>query len=150
VIQQLTLAPTEVYELLSDADDDTIVPDVETPTHSTIQQAPSLSRKQRIERLTTTSAFSRFSSHRGLDITPMHNHESQEMSSAFSRVSQIESVQLSRRMSSAFSRVHYDICDNEGDDVLAAVLEDKGGHDGVVGVMFGRSVREQITSKWFW
>lgn len=55
----------------------------------------------------------------------------------------------SRRMSSSFSRISYGVHDEADDEEVKAALEGKGG-DGVVGVMFEKSVREQIGSSWFW
>ncbi len=49
--------------------------------------------------------------------------------------------------SSSFSRVSYNIRDGADDEEVRMALE-KG--DGIVGVMFGRSVKEQISSSWFW
>ena len=49
--------------------------------------------------------------------------------------------------SSAFSRLSYQVQDVANEEEAIAVL---GGGDGIVGVMFGRSVKEQLSSSWFW
>ena len=52
-------------------------------------------------------------------------------------------------MSSSFSRVSYPVHDDAGDEEIKMALEGKG-KDGIVGVLFGKSVWEQIGSTWFW
>jgi hypothetical protein len=54
----------------------------------------------------------------------------------------------SRRMSSSFSRISYGVHDDADPEEVKAVLEKNG--DGIVGVLFGKSVGEQIGSTWFW
>jgi len=53
-----------------------------------------------------------------------------------------------RRMSSSFSRVSYGVHDDAHPEEVKAALEKNG--DGIVGVLFGKSVGEQIGSTWFW
>jgi len=133
IVQQLTYAPRELYERLSDEADATVVPSgPETP--STIR-APSPQTP------------------RPLFTSPFNRRSSEMMNSAFSRVSASSVPELQehlsrRRMSSAFSRVAYNINDDDDDTALAQAVS--GTHDPVVGSMFGRSVREQISSRWFW
>jgi len=54
----------------------------------------------------------------------------------------------SRRMSSSFSRISYGVHDDADPEEVKAVLEKNG--DGIVGVLFGKSVGAQIGSTWFW
>jgi hypothetical protein len=51
-------------------------------------------------------------------------------------------------MSSSFSRISYGVHDDADPEEVKAVLEKNG--DGIVGVLFGKSVGEQIGSTWFW
>jgi hypothetical protein len=51
-------------------------------------------------------------------------------------------------MSSSFSRISYGVHDDADPEEIKAVLEKNG--DGIVGVLFGKSVGEQIGSTWFW
>jgi hypothetical protein len=51
-------------------------------------------------------------------------------------------------MSSSFSRISYGVHDDADAEEVKAVLEKNG--DGIVGVLFGKSVGEQIGSTWFW
>lgn len=53
-------------------------------------------------------------------------------------------------MSSAFSRISYDIPDTAGDDEVKLALASGEKGDGIVGVMFGKSVKAQINSTWWW
>lgn len=53
-----------------------------------------------------------------------------------------------RRMSSSFSRISYGVHDDADHEEIKAVLEKNG--DGIVGVLFGKSVGQQIGSTWFW
>lgn len=55
-----------------------------------------------------------------------------------------------RRMSSAFSRISYDIPDTADDDEVKLALASGEKGDGIVGVMFGKSVKAQINSTWWW
>jgi len=50
-------------------------------------------------------------------------------------------------MSSSFSRVSYAIPDDADQEEVKDILEKKGG--GIVGAMFGKSVRSQVTSSWW-
>lgn len=54
----------------------------------------------------------------------------------------------SRRMSSSFSRISYGVHDDADPEEIKAALDKNG--DGIVGVLFGKSVGEQIGSTWFW
>ncbi|ORY23437.1 major facilitator superfamily domain-containing protein [Naematelia encephala] len=67
--------------------------------------------------------------------------------STFSRLS---GRSMSRRMSSSFSRVAYDIPDDADDEEAKELLEAKVKDDGIVGVMFGKPVSEQVKSSWWW
>jgi len=51
-------------------------------------------------------------------------------------------------MSSSFSRISYGVHDDADPEEVKAVLEKNG--DGIVGVLFGKSVGAQIGSTWFW
>ena len=51
-------------------------------------------------------------------------------------------------MSSSFSRVSYGVHDDADHEEIKAALEKNG--DGIVGVLFGKSVGQQIGSTWFW
>jgi len=51
-------------------------------------------------------------------------------------------------MSSSFSRISYGVHDDADPEEIKAVLEKNG--DGIVGVLFGKSVGDQIGSTWFW
>jgi hypothetical protein len=51
-------------------------------------------------------------------------------------------------MSSSFSRISYGVHDDADPEEVRVVLEKNG--DGIVGVLFGKSVGEQIGSTWFW
>lgn len=72
------------------------------------------------------------------------------MSSSFSRVSYGAGHSTPRRrMSSSFSRISYGVHDDAEPEEIKTVLESRGS-DGIVGVLFGQSVAEQIGSTWFW
>jgi hypothetical protein len=52
-------------------------------------------------------------------------------------------------MSSSFSRISYGVHDDADPEEVKLALEGKNG-DGIVGVLFGKSVGQQIGSTWFW
>ncbi|KAL7419783.1 hypothetical protein Q5752_005699 [Cryptotrichosporon argae] len=127
IIQQLTFGPSSVY--VREADD---APEVEpapvltdpfAPAHPALAESPLDSGISRRSAHTRPGAAARRGSHRP------------------------PAPARTRRMSSAFSRVSYGLADGADDDEVVAKL-DKG--DGIVGVLFGMSVREQIASSWFW
>ena len=51
-------------------------------------------------------------------------------------------------MSSAFSRISYDVREDADDEEVKEVLDKSG--DGIVGVMFGHSLGQQLRSGWWW
>ena len=75
------------------------------------------------------------------------------MSSSFSRISYTsQSTPIrnrDRRMSSSFSRISYGVHDDAEDEEIKQALEGRA-QDGIVGVLFGKSVGEQLGSTWFW
>lgn len=52
-------------------------------------------------------------------------------------------------MSSSFSRISYGLHDDAEDEEIKVALEGRA-QDGIVGVLFGKSVGEQLGSSWFW
>lgn len=82
-------------------------------------------------------------------ITQDPQSRNRRMSSSFSRVSYSDQPPRNRRMSSSFSRVSYAVHDDAEDEEIRTALEGKS-QDGIVGVLFGKSVKEQIGSTWFW
>jgi hypothetical protein len=55
----------------------------------------------------------------------------------------------SRRMSSSFSRISYGVHDDADHEEIKLALGGKH-QEGIVGALFGKSVKEQIGSTWFW
>lgn len=60
-----------------------------------------------------------------------------------------DSLQPPDIYSSSFSRVSYNIPDGADEEDVKEALEGKKD-DGIVGAMFGKGVKEQISSTWFW
>jgi hypothetical protein len=52
-------------------------------------------------------------------------------------------------MSSSFSRISYGVHDDADHEEIKLALEGKH-QDGIVGALFGQTVKQQIGSTWFW
>jgi hypothetical protein len=52
-------------------------------------------------------------------------------------------------MSSSFSRISYGVHDDADHEEIKLALGGKH-QEGIVGALFGKSVKEQIGSTWFW
>lgn len=152
IIQQLTFAPRELYERVAEGLDggDNTPPSLAEPVspRTVIHPLPSVGEDD--NEVTPTPA-----SRRRVSRQPSYHDEGDSHihfnSSTFSRMSAFDRTHASRsrRMSSSFSRIAYNVADDEGDEALAVELEKKV-RDPVVGVMYGRPAKEQVTSRWFW